>query len=179
MLGTCPMRAADAARLTPITNRLAEDQDRGRRATDPMTVPTMHPRPIAAKTVPGRVPGSRCWAPTARSSPERLAGKLIADRPPRLRPAAHNPDPPTSRATHLRAGPHARGQPLHPEADNHCLPPAPPRGGAGSAQSGSLRFHGKPGRPLAPTGRQRHAAVTTHAHIADERILIERAKSYL
>jgi hypothetical protein len=60
-----PMRAADAARLTPTARRVAGDQDRGRWVTGSMRVPTMHPRPMAAQTTPGRAPSARCWAVAA------------------------------------------------------------------------------------------------------------------
>src|SRR6266566_2102908 len=60
-----PMRAADAARLTPTAKRVAGDQDRGRRVTGSMRVPTMHPRPMAAQTAPGHTLGARCRAVAA------------------------------------------------------------------------------------------------------------------
>ena len=45
-----------------MASRVAGDQDRGRRVTGSMKVPTMPPRLIAAQTIPGRALGSRCRA---------------------------------------------------------------------------------------------------------------------
>ena len=57
-----PISAADVARVTPIARRVAGDHNRGRQVTGSMTAPTMHPKPTAAQTAPGRVPSSRCRA---------------------------------------------------------------------------------------------------------------------
>jgi hypothetical protein len=172
------MRAAAAARLTPIANRLAEDQDRGRRATDPMTAPTMHPRPIAAKTARARARLPLLGTDSEILTPERLAGKLIADR--------HHG---CALQRTIRVRPYPVPLICRPDltlAASGSIPrltqPLPTVGITTSTcrispTRDSYASIGRPALPLAPTGRQRHAAVTTHAHIAGERIFIERANA--
>jgi hypothetical protein len=43
-----------------MASRAAADQDRGRRVTGSMNVPTVHPSPIAAQTAPGHAVGRLC-----------------------------------------------------------------------------------------------------------------------
>ena len=80
--------AAEATVLNPIARAVPRDHDRGRRVTGSIRVPTMHPAPIIAQTVPGRGL-ARCRAATAAATAATGIGQGAATPAPQpaIRPA--------------------------------------------------------------------------------------------